>query len=135
MQGTIRSVLAGIVGVVVALATVTIGEGIGHAIYPPPPNLDFSNQAALREFVAGLPIGALLFVVGSWIAATIAGGAVAGAIACPRAMTLALVVGGVILAASIVNLALIPHPAWFAVVALAGIPLAAWMTGRTLRES
>ena len=135
MPGTLRSVIAGVVGVVVALAVVTIGEAIGHIVYPLPPGMDFSNPAAVRDLVARMPLGAFLFVLGSWIAATIAGGAVAGAIARPRAMTLALVVGGVILAATIANLALIPHPAWFAVVALAGIPLAAWLTGRTLRTA
>lgn len=117
----------------VALVTVTIGEAIGHAVYPLPAGMDFSNPAAVRELVASMPLGAFLFVLGSWIAATIAGGAVAGAIARPKAMRLALVVGGVILAATLINLALIPHPIWFAVVALAGIPMAAWLTGHTLQ--
>ena len=99
MSGALRSVIAGAAGVAVALVTVTIGEAIGHAVYPLPAGMDFSNPAAVRELVASMPLGAFLFVLGSWIAATIAGGAVAGAIARPKAMRLALVVGGVIHAA------------------------------------
>ena len=135
MPKALRSVIAGVIGVVVALVTVAIGEAIGHAVYPLPAGMDFSNPVAVRELVARMPLGAFLFVLGSWMVATIAGGAVAGAIARQRAMTLAVLVGGVILAATVANLLIIPHPTWFALVAVAGIPLAAWLTGRTLRTA
>ena len=134
MPGVLRSVLAGVAGIVTAFIVVAIGEAIGHAVYPLPEGMDFSNPAAVRALVASMPLGAFLFVLGSWIAATFAGGLVAGAIARPRAMTLALVVGALMLATCAINLAIIPHPTWFAIATVVGVPAAAWITGRTLRH-
>ena len=132
MPGALRSVIAGVAGVVTAFAVVAIGEAIGHAVYPLPEGMDFSDPVKVRELVASMPLGAFLFVLGSWIAATFAGGFVAGAIARAKAMPLALVVGGLMMAACLANLFLIPHPTWFAVATVVGVPAAAWSTGRTM---
>jgi hypothetical protein len=45
----------------------------------------------------------------------------------------AAIVGAVVLAATVANLAMIPHPTWFAVVGVAGIVLAAFVAGRIMR--
>jgi hypothetical protein len=49
-------------------------------------------------------------------------------------MTFAVVVGTLILAASIANFIALPHPAWFVVATLVGVPVTAWLTGRTARR-
>jgi hypothetical protein len=62
--------------------------------------------------------------------------AMAGAgivIARRHAMRFALLAGGVILLASSLNFAMVPHPTWFVVAALVDIPLVAWLTGRAGR--
>ena len=77
-----------------------------------------------------MPLGAFLFVLAAYVTATVVGGVVAAAIARRHAMRLAAVVGGLILLASALNFVAIPHPGWFIVATLVGVPLAAWLTGR-----
>ena len=43
----------------------------------------------------------------------------------------AMIVGGLMLAGTAFNLAVIPHPLWFAITGVAGIIIAAWL-GMTL---
>jgi hypothetical protein len=45
-----------------------------------------------------------------------------------------VLVGALILAASVMNFVVLPHPTWFIVATLVGVPLSAWLTGRTARR-
>ncbi len=45
---------------------VAVVEGIGHAMYPPPEKLDYTDQDAMRSFLATAPFGSLLMVVISY---------------------------------------------------------------------
>ena len=101
--------------------------------YPPPAGVDFNKPEALATYVERLPLGALLFVLAAWILATFVGGLVAGWIARRRAVIVAAVVGALVLAATIANVMLIPHPAWMVVVGVAGIAAAAYAAGRIMR--
>jgi hypothetical protein len=69
-------------------------------------------------------------VLAAYVSATVVGGLVAAVIARRHAIRLAAVVGGLILLASAINFAAIPHPGWFIVATLVAVPLAAWLTGR-----
>lgn len=125
----LRFIVAGLIGVVVAFASVAGIEALGHAVYPPPADLDFSNANQVRAFMDALPLGALLLVLGSWISGTFLGGLVAALIARSRPYLFAGIVGAFVLAATIANLLLIPHPLWLTLLALAAIPLAAFLAG------
>lgn len=116
-----RNIVAGIVGVTVAFALVWIVEKIGHAVYPPPGDLNVADAGALRDYVATLPLGALLFVAAAWFAGAAAGTCAACAIGTARPMYLAVIVGGIVFIAASINLVMIPHPIWFSVLGLAGI--------------
>ena len=48
MSSKVRSVIAIVVGAVVAFVLVAAIEAIGHSVYPPPPGLDFNNPGPLR---------------------------------------------------------------------------------------
>ena len=57
----IRNAAAFVVGIVTAFGLVLLIEKLGHTIYPPPADLDWSDPAAVRPYIATLPIFALLF--------------------------------------------------------------------------
>ncbi len=116
-----RNIVAGIVGILVAGTLVWVVEKIGHAVYPPPENLDFTDAEAMRDYVATLPVGALLFVAGAWFTGATAGTCAACAIGTARPMYLAVLIGGLLFIAASVNLLMFPHPIWFSLLGLTGI--------------
>ena len=122
-----KNIAAGIAGVVVAFVLVWLVEMLGHAVYPPPANLDFADADAMRDYIATLPIGAFLFVGGAWFVATLGGTITACKIGTAKPMVFAAVVGGLMLVATAANLIMIPHPLWFAVLGIVGILVAAWL--------
>ena len=132
MSATARTIFATAAGLVMAFATVAIVDSLGHAAYPVPEGIDLSNPEALAGYVRGLPVGAFLFVVGAWVAATFVGGTAAARLARERGRLAAGIVGAFVFAGTVANLVAIPHPTWVAVVGLGGIALAAWVAGRWL---
>ncbi len=121
----LRNIAAGIVGVIVAAALVMIVQKIGHTVYPPAPDLDISDAVAMRDYMATLPIGALLFVAAAWTIGAAAGTCAACAIGTARPMYLAVLVGGLVFIGASANLLMFPHPMWFSVVGLTGILIGA----------
>ena len=126
-----KNIAAGVAGVVVAGLLVWLVEMIGHSVYPPPADLDFADADAMRAYIDTLPIGALLFVAVAWFIGTLGGTYAACRIGTAKPMIFALVVGGLMLLATIFNLAMIPHPLWFAALGIVGIAVGAWL-GMTL---
>lgn len=122
-----RNIGAGLAGVIIAMALVWVVEKTGHAVYPPPTDLDFADPDAMRAYIATLPLGALLFVAAAWFVGTLGGTCAACAIGTAKPVVFAMVVGGLMLVATIVNLVMIPHPMWFSVLGVVGIGVAAWL--------
>jgi hypothetical protein len=123
----LKYIAAGIAGVLIAILLVYLVEMIGHAVYPPPPDLDFGDTEALRAYISTLPLGAFLFVGGGWFIGTLGGTCAACAIGSARPVVFAAVVGGLMLAGAAMNLVMIPHPTWFSILGVAGIVVAAWL--------
>jgi hypothetical protein len=135
MHSKARHVFAGIAGIFSALVTVALIEFIGRRMYPPPENLDFSDHHAVAAFIASLPPSAFGIVLAAWAFGVFDGTLVAAVIARGKVGLHALLVGGVVLAAALVNLTLIPHPNWFriaAVVLIATVALTARLVGQLL---
>ena len=122
-----RNVIAGIAGVLIAGTLVFLVEMAGHAVYPLPANLDFSDKEAAGAYISALPLGALLFVSGAWFVAALGGTFAACKIGRAKPEIYALVVGGLMVAGTIANLVMIPHPLWFSITGLLGIVIAAWL--------
>ncbi len=123
-----RQFLAPVAGVVVGSLVVAAVEWLGHAAYPAP-TLNLDDVAAMRAEIARLPIGALFFVLAGWWLGALAGTATAVRLAGRRPWLHAGIVGVVMVAAVAANLAVIPHPAWFAVLGVAGVVAACWVAG------
>jgi len=126
-----KNIAAGIAGIVIAGVLVWLVEMIGHSVYPPPPDLDFSDPEAMRAYIATMPVGAFMFVGGAWFIATLVGTIAACKIGDAKPMIFAIVVGGLMLIATAANLMMIPHPLWFSISGVIAILVAAWL-GMTL---
>lgn len=134
----LRDVLAAITGIVVAMVTVMLIQMLGHAVFPPPADLNLQNTEAMRTYVSSIPVAALLFVLASYVVAAFDGTFVACLIGRAQPMYFALAVAVLMLVATITNLIMIPHPAWFSVASLAGIvaaAAAAALLGKRLRAA
>ena len=126
----LTKIVAGLAGIAAAFAVIALTQHLGHRVYPPPPDLDVSDIEAFRKFTAGLPLMAFLFVLLAYYAGSLAGTFVAGWIAGFRTLIYAGLIGGLVLAGTVANLVMIPHPLWFSILAVIGIPLFAYLGSR-----
>jgi hypothetical protein len=129
----LRDILAGIVGVVIAVSIVFLANELSHMMYPMPASLDPSDTEDLRAYIATLPLGAFLMVMGGWVVATFVGAVIADRIGTAKVWIYPTLVGGFIFAATTAKLILIPHPHWFAAVSLTAILVSAWLAWMVAR--
>lgn len=113
MPPVIRRAAAVVAALAAAMIIITIAEGVSGHFYPPPANLDLTNADVMREYVARLPIAALLIVLAGYGIAGLVGGWLATRLSNVAIMRPAIAVAAVLLGGSIMNLRAIPHPAWF----------------------
>ena len=122
-----RSILGLIFGLAVAILTVMLFQWISHTVWPPPEGLDPQDSAALAEHLRVAPLGSLILVVAGYIVGTFDGVFLGCFIGTAKRYIPAVVIGGLVLIGTISTLIMIPHPIWFAVSSLIGIPVAAWL--------
>jgi len=96
----LRSILAVIVGSIVAMVPVSIVEMIGQAIYPPPET------------------GAMVAVLIAWQVGAFFGGAAAALVAGPGRCLHAAIIGVFILLLSVAMMMISPYPDWMKVAGL-----------------
>lgn len=125
-----RNVAAALAGIVTAFVLIMLIEKLGHIIYPPPTDLDFSDPEVMRPYIATLPFLALLFPMIAWVIATFAGTVLACKIGTANPLLFAASVGGLVLAGTIANLLMIKHPLWFSLVSLVAVAASAWIAAR-----
>ena len=123
-----RRIAAVIVGLIVAAAFVEGAEAIVHRMHPFPPGIDEHNMAAIKKFVATLPMSALLLVLAGWLLATIVGTFTTAKIA--RSRVPAYVLGALLLCAGIANSVMIPQPLWFSIASFVIYIGGTWAGGR-----
>ena len=126
----IRRIGLALFGIIVAIALIAVVQMIGHNLYPPPPGTDFEDPAAVRALIEQAPVGALLFVIASYVIGTFGGGFIAGLIGRDAPSMHAMIVGGFVLAGTFLNLVSIPHPVWFQITALGSVIVTAFLTAR-----
>ena len=129
MKTHIRRGLSVIAGLVAGFIVISIVEGASSLIFPPPAGLDLNDQQALRDFIQGLPAGALLFVLLAHILGSFIAGFACVAVSGEGWRPGALVVGAIVLAGGVFNLVAIPHPVWFAIADVAIYIPAAYLGG------
>ncbi len=115
-----RQILAVIVGLLASFMVVAIVEWVGHRMYPVPEGFDFTgDEAVIREFIANLPVGALLMVLLAWTLGVGVGCSAARLIVgMGSSRWPCRIVGTLFLLLTLTNLWMIPHPTWFGMLAI-----------------
>jgi hypothetical protein len=115
----IRGVLGIAFGIFCGFGVTWLCQLPSYALYPPPEGLDFKDVDAMGEWIKTLPAGAFIIVLFSHAAGAFAAGLVCILIKQEVWNTGVIILGVLFLIAGIMNLVMIPHPIWFAVVDLA----------------
>lgn len=124
----IRNILGILAGIAAAVATVIVGEGIGHAVFPPPAGVDLAKPEALKTIIDQLPLGAIVAVLLAWGTGALIGSGVAARIT-GRPWS-AWAIGVAMLLAGFATLLEIPHPLWFMIASVPTALVPAWLAGR-----
>ena len=125
MPRIIRNVLSIFACTFVAIILIALVQAVAHSMYPPPPDFDFNDPAALAELMATATVGALLLVILSYFLGTLAGSMLATKLSAPEGPARqGMFVGVLMLIAAVMNLVKIPHPLWFAAGSVAAIIVA-----------
>jgi hypothetical protein len=110
-----KKVLATILGFIVASLTVYLFESlIGHNLFPLPEGANPMDMEWIRNNMDQIPTGAKVMVVIAHFMGIVVGMIVASLIA-KTSMAPAYIVGGLMLAATIVNVAMLPKELWFSI--------------------
>ena len=125
----LKLVLGVLAGVAAGFVTVFLIEMISSRLYPMPAGLDPTNAGAMKAYIAALPVGAFALVLGAMTLGAFDAAAVAAAVAGRRRLA-GWIAGGVIVAATVINLFAIPHPAWFAAASVVLATAGAWLGAR-----
>ena len=115
-----KRTLATLAGIVVAVVMIGAVQFVSHKLFAPAVMPDMNDPAAVRAFVMSMPISAFLMVLLSYMLGAFTGGMVAVRVAArvsphTKPLVCAGIIGGFVLAASLMNVVMIPHPIWFVV--------------------
>ncbi len=138
----IRYLIAPVAGIVVFMFGLMALEAVGHAIYPPPAEIEALSRAmgdamaagdteryrrveqemtpVLSAWLADAPVGALLAVVLSWIGGGLFGALVAAAIAPAGKFWFALMVGAFDVVGIVMVVGQFSHPTWMPLLGITG---------------
>ena len=130
-----RSIIAVVLGFIIANVVIMGVHVISTLIYPLPPGFDMHDPEAMRERMSTLPAMAFLWVALAHFLGTAAGAAFAAWMARRSPAVHGLIVGGLVLAGGVANQLMLPHPAWFWPVGLAAFPLGTLVGLRLARRA
>jgi hypothetical protein len=127
MRPIVRHALAVLAGAGTAVLIVTLSDGVVRVLYPPLAGADFGDPESLRALVEAMPLHALLALVTGWAVAAGAGAFAAIRLTVDRRPSAGWIVAGLIVASTIANLFMVPHPVWMWPLALVLVPLGGWL--------
>lgn len=123
-----RRVLGSVAGIVVCILVITLVEGAGHMLFPPPPGTDMRDPAQVARVVDVIPLPAKVMVAVAWFLGSLAGAATA--LVTSRWPAAAWIVAAMVIAGAIISYTQIPHPLWMQAAGVL-LPLAAaWLALR-----
>lgn len=127
----LKLILSVVGGLVVAFALVAIADASFHALSATSARpADPSDADAMREYVAGQPVGILAALVAGWMVAAFSGAAIAARFG-GRGEAAGWAVTFLFLLATAANFVLVEHPIWMVAAAIVGITAAGWLGSRT----
>lgn len=150
--GVVRCVLAPFVGLVVFVVSVMALEAVGHAVYPPPPDIVALSTAhgdamisgdperyeeaslalnpAMEAWLTTAPIGPLLAVVIAWVGGGLLGSLAAAAVASAGRIWFSLLIGAVDVLGIIMVTDQFAHPMWMPILGIGGVIVVSVAVGR-----
>jgi hypothetical protein len=118
IRNLIRSIVAMLAGIVVAILTFTLIEQLGHSIFPPPATINWNDSNAVKAFMDNQPVGSYLLVLAGWIIGSFAAAIITQKISQQSAYILPAVLSALLLASAALNFFMLPRPVWFVVAGL-----------------
>jgi len=125
-----RRVLSVIAGVLTGILLVFIGDGASHSLLPPPARINFHNREEFIKYVSTIPVHGFILMLAFWLLAAFFGGFVSSKINNANWKRSSIITGTILLAATVLNLFMIPHPIWMVISAVALTIPAAWLGGK-----
>ncbi|MBL8657386.1 MAG: hypothetical protein JNJ92_08545 [Altererythrobacter sp.] len=125
----VRSLAAVVAGIVIAMLVIAGVEAIGHAVFPPPPELDLARAEDQARMMEALPPEAKAVVVLAWFLGSLAGACAAIAIA--RRVVPAWIVAVAIAGLGLWTTQMFPHPDWMLASAVV-LPLVAVLVAKRI---
>lgn len=135
MRNIGRSILAVLGGGLVCAILIFAAEAVGSRIYPLPPGTDPTDLEALKAAMAEMPPGAYFFVLLGWFVGPLAGSWVAAKLAPGSPFVHGMIVAGLVAGSAILNLVVLPHPAWMWVAGPLVILGGGWLGARLASRS
>lgn len=122
MGRVVRSAGAIVLGLVVVLIFIIAIEWMSSILHPFPPGVDPSDIEACRAHVARYPAWVLLLAVLGWWLCTFVSSWLSTHIGYKKHPAHGILVGAILLTLAVVNMAMLPYPAWFWILNLVGFP-------------
>jgi hypothetical protein len=95
-----------------------LGEKAIHAVYPPPPGLNFTDKAAIAAYAAQIPTVVFVLILVNYVVCALLSGVIATQVSGRKSVMPALITGAIITLGGIFNVVMIPHPMWFVVISV-----------------
>lgn len=110
-----KYVLPVVVGAMIGMILIILGEMWIHHMYPLPPGTDMYDAASLAKGMKDLPEKAFGFMMINYVVCSFLAGVISTLIAGRTTMRPALVIGIVLTLAGVYNVINLPHPGWFTI--------------------
>ena len=120
-------VLGSIAGYLIVMAI----EMLNLVLFKPPAGMNFSDSAALKSWIESLPQTAFILILVAWLVGAVVGVWIATRVG--RSPVPGIVVGLLLLGATVSNFFRFPHPVWVMVAAVVGLLLIIWTVTRGAR--
>lgn len=128
----LRKILGVIAGIIAAIIAIMVVQQVSHMMYPMPEGLSLEDKAGLQAYVDTLPVTAFLLVIISYVLGSFAGGYVSTLIAKTKFLP-ALIVGGLLALAAILNGMAMPQPLWVSIVSVLVMLPMAWLGAKMVK--
>ena len=129
----IKNVIATILGLIAASASIFLVEKLGHTLFPMPKSIDPNDIDSIKNNIHLIPKGNMAFVALAHGIGILTGMFIAGMIS-KTSLIPAYIVGGLMMAISIAYYFFIPSPTWFVLTDLACI-IIGFLIGKKLAQS
>lgn len=127
MPPLLRRTLAVLAGATTSVLVVVVSDGLVGAIYPLPEGTDLADRESLARGIAAMPMLAHLLLLAGWALAGLTGAWVAVRLTNERWPVAGWLTVAILVAATVANLTMLPHPGWMLPAALIAIPLMGWV--------